>query len=74
MRDKRNKRKNRKKARDNLPTIMSDQDVVPRYKIVVVGDGAAGKTSLLQRFAENTFSADYTPTIFENRAKHLEVK
>ena len=52
---------------------MSDVEVIPRYKIVVVGDGAAGKTSLLQRFAENTFSCDYTPTIFENRAKHLEV-
>jgi len=49
------------------------EELTPRYKIVVVGDGAAGKTSLLQRFAENTFSAEYTPTIFENRTKHIEI-
>ena len=106
------------------------EELTPRYKIVVVGDGAAGKekvlyflsniyffsmwavkpgklntnknqnadilwsflksmiknrcikdkyktswkTSLLQRFAENTFSVEYTPTIFENRTKHIEIE
>ena len=50
-----------------------DEEYIPRYKIVVVGDGAAGKTSLLQRFAEDKFNPDYTPTIFENRAKHINV-
>ena len=27
----------------------------------------------MQRFAENTFSVEYTPTIFENRTKHIEI-
>merc|ERR1711953_576438 len=49
------------------------EDEVPRLKFVVVGDGASGKTSLLQRFSENTFTADYTPTIFENRSKHVNI-
>ncbi|KAL9644890.1 hypothetical protein ABK040_012760 [Willaertia magna] len=36
-------------------------------KIVVVGDGAVGKTSLLNRFANDEFLTDeYLPTIFDN--------
>jgi small GTP-binding protein len=36
-------------------------------KVVVVGDGAVGKTSLLCRFANNYFPEhDFLPTIFEN--------
>ena len=44
-----------------------------RIKIVLVGDGATGKTSLLQRFADGTFSEEYVPTIFENQAKTIHV-
>jgi small GTP-binding protein len=36
------------------------------YKIVAVGDGATGKTSLLQTFALNKFPELYEPTIFDN--------
>nr|MDO8080387.1 GTP-binding protein [Candidatus Freyarchaeota archaeon] len=33
------------------------------FKIVVVGDGAVGKTSLVKKYSENTFRDDYLPTI-----------
>jgi Ras-related C3 botulinum toxin substrate 1 len=36
------------------------------YKIVAVGDGATGKTSLLQTFALGKFPDMYEPTVFDN--------
>ncbi|KAL7271405.1 GTP-binding protein Rho1 [Rhizina undulata] len=38
-----------------------------RRKLVIVGDGACGKTCLLMRYAKNSFDPDaYVPTVFEN--------
>jgi len=36
------------------------------FKIVCVGDGATGKTSLLQTFALDKFPDMYEPTVFDN--------
>jgi small GTP-binding protein len=36
-----------------------------RLKIVVVGDGQSGKTSLLMRFTSGAYPQDYIPTVFE---------
>jgi small GTP-binding protein len=33
------------------------------FKIVLIGDGAVGKTALVNRFMEGKFRADYLPTI-----------
>ncbi|KAK9458221.1 P-loop containing nucleoside triphosphate hydrolase protein [Dipodascopsis uninucleata] len=37
-----------------------------QFKIVVVGDGMCGKTSMLLTYAYGVFPASYVPTIFEN--------
>lgn len=43
---------------------MSEQAV--RRKLVIIGDGACGKTSLLYVFALGHFPEEYHPTVFEN--------
>lgn len=35
-------------------------------KVIIVGDWGVGKTSLIRRFAENSFNHDYKPTIGVN--------
>eukprot|EP01139_Manchomonas_bermudensis_P023541 Amastigsp_a841236_456.p1 type:complete len:189 gc:universal Amastigsp_a841236_456:637-71(-) len=44
-----------------------------QQKLVIVGDGAVGKTCLLARFARDEFNADYVPTVFENYVAELTV-
>jgi len=43
-----------------------------RVKLVVVGDGAVGKTSLLMAFAKKKFPTEYVPTVFENYTAQLK--
>ena len=42
---------------------MSEENKKFRFKITVVGDGAVGKTSLIQKFTNDTFKTEYIKTI-----------
>ena len=39
------------------------------YKVIVIGDPAVGKTSLLKKFASNQFEEKYIPTVGVNILK-----
>ncbi|XP_004713631.1 rho-related GTP-binding protein RhoD [Echinops telfairi] len=43
-------------------------------KVVLVGDGGCGKTSLLMVFTQGNFPEDYTPTVFERYCVTLQVR
>eukprot|EP00762_Andalucia_godoyi_P002324 ANDGO_07497.mRNA.1 Rho-related protein racB len=48
-------------------------EVAKAIKLVVVGDGAVGKTSLLLVYANNEFPEKYVPTVFDNCTVNVSV-
>lgn len=44
-----------------------------KKKLVIVGDGACGKTCLLTVFTKDLFPDVYVPTVFENYVADIEV-
>lgn len=44
-----------------------------RKKLVIVGDGACGKTCLLIVFSKDEFPEVYVPTVFENYVADIEI-
>ncbi|KAI8897582.1 ras family-domain-containing protein [Globomyces pollinis-pini] len=49
------------------------QDESKRRKIVIVGDGAIGKTSLIAYFQTGEFLDTYIPTVFENALSQVDI-
>ncbi|KAG1047361.1 hypothetical protein G6F46_009755 [Rhizopus delemar] len=47
---------------------------ITRKKLVVVGDGGCGKTSLLVVYQKKAFPAKYVPTVFENYIANVQLE
>ncbi|KAJ3235610.1 GTP-binding protein Rho1 [Chytriomyces hyalinus] len=47
---------------------------LPKRKLVVVGDGAIGKTCLLVVYARQSFPHTYVPTVFENYTANVWIE
>ncbi|XP_074129225.1 rho-related GTP-binding protein RhoD [Sminthopsis crassicaudata] len=56
------------------PAARPSDPAAPSVKVVLVGDGGCGKTSLLMVFAEGKFPESYVPTVFERYSLVLQLE
>lgn len=66
-------------SKDDEATEQVQEDAVEEdkpirdVKIVVIGDGAVGKTCLCNVFVKREFPSAYEPTVFENYSEKLDI-
>merc|ERR1712029_653785 len=53
---------------------MLSNNVLESIKIVIIGNGACGKSSLVDVFVKEQFPTGYTPTLFNSQNKKIELE
>ena len=48
---------------DSHTNVMKEEDFEIAIKVVIVGNGAVGKSSMIQRYCKGLFTRDYKKTI-----------
>jgi len=62
-------------ALQNPPLVSKhslDVDIEKNFKIVVIGDGAVGKTALCEVYAKGKFPEGYSPTVFDSYPREIK--